>query len=1065
MRQYSLRTLLGVSLLFLVILPAALLAWLLMQRDPHAVEDVASRSLTIAAAQAQRNIENYLMQAHQALDGLMPANASTTSTAQALSWISDPALFAPMAIALTRSFKDLRFVYFRSENGNVHGVENAADGIRFSNRGAVDNGARSALVISADAPLKSLNGIGESPDPRGLSWQDALANADKRSFSAPLVYPASKQLVVTLTQSVVGAAGLVAGVLGADLSLQALPALLQALPHSSGSVFFLTDEKGRMLASTADSAAGGTQGAQWLLRSAGDSRSPLVRASFAALQAQFTTVLESKAAASLQTVRLMSKEGPLFATYIPVGRNFGLQWTLVVAAPEADFSAPLSQVPSLAMATLVFLVLASTALALGGGRYLKCQLARLRRTIDRLLEGEKPSLKTLTSVCEINAVDSSLRRFALKINENRSDAVVEALVFPDSSDAEAQDVRSLRSRLAARSRELAAARDRAKVAERSKTAFLAVISHELRTPLNGVVGMSALLADTPFGAEQRDYLQSLGVACNQLQKVVEDILEYSRIESGEILLQNIAFDVLEVVQEACSLPAKAAQAKGLKLVVDVKGESPSHDGSNAPWLVQGDPKRLAQVISELVVNAVKFTDSGSVIVRVRPLRSLDSAEVAMLDVQVIDTGPGIADEAGDVFAAFTQLDSSMSRRHGGTGLGLATCKRLVELMGGQLAVESDKGKGATFRFTVLSPRAESSALHSAWLAREQAGLPAVFQDTAPEKAGILVVDDHPINLKIACTMLLRLGYQVLSAEGGAEAIAVVAASIASGKPLAAVVMDVHMPDLDGIEATRKILAAHGALAPPIIALTAASSADDCERCLNAGMVDYLTKPLQITALVKSLEKWVVRPGHAAAPSASWKEIGSISLLKTASDAPAQVSEAIHARLAESSAAPVATFAPDPLTNSTEHRHIAHSGSGETGRVSAPAPLFDHYNEAGRSMPMELVDFYRLNDFKEFDDPQLSMTREVIELLFNEVPLQLAAIDRAILEGDAACLSAAAHSLRGAASNVGAVTVQHLSSVLERSTLELQAVPGDAGEWLIALRIAWNQTRPLLENWH
>jgi signal transduction histidine kinase/CheY-like chemotaxis protein/HPt (histidine-containing phosphotransfer) domain-containing protein len=1058
-REFSLSVLLGASLLLLVMLPAAWLAASILRPSLQDTQDLASRSLNRIAAQVQSGIDNHLLQAHRVLDGLMPPNASPGNATQAAAWVSDPALFAPMAIALTRSSKDLRFVYFRSENGSVHGVENAADGLRFSDRSAVDNGARSALVIASNAPLKSLSGVGESPDPRGQPWWDAAINSDQRSFSPPLVYPVSKQLVVTLSQRVVGPTGLVTGLLGADLSLQAVPALLKAQSASPGSVAFLIDDRGLLLASTADPVAADGQSAQWLLRSPRDSSSQVVRAAFAGLEARWSAAPGSKIAAAPRALHLPTREGMLFASYLPVGQNPGLQWTLVVAAPEADFYPPVSWSSNLVLAALAILVLGSTALVLWGGHLARGYLAWLHRTIDRLQEGVIPPSARLTSVRELNAVDSSLHRLAVKMNKDRSDVFAEALVVADGSEDGAKDLHALQARLAERSSELAAARDKVQVAVRSKTAFLAVVSHELRTPLNGVVGMSALLADTPLNAEQRDYLKSLGIACSQLQKLIDNILEYARIESGEILLQNTAFDVRALVQQACSVPAKAAQAKGLQLVIDVPGAVPRGDEPEAPWVIQGDPERLAQVIGELAVNAVKFTDSGSVIVQVRPVHQTDPNDVPMLETRVIDTGPGFSPEdISSLFAAFTTGDSSISRRHGGPGLGLATCKRLVELMGGELSVDTATGSGSTFRFTVLAPWAEAHALQSAWVAQEMqhAVNPA---DIEPDKTSILVVDDNPINLKVACAMLLRLNYRVLTAEGGAEAVTIVADSLASGRPLAAVVMDVHMPGVDGIQATRTIRASHGAMAPPIIALTAASSADDCQGCHEAGMVEYLTKPLQISALTKALEKWAPPP---AGPSTALTPVPLLAA-QAPHTGPAQVAAPPRASPSTPPPAP-APRAAISSTGTDELVRVLQDAFDERDRVSAPVPLFERFSEADISMPMELVDFGRLNDFKEFDDSQLSMTREVIGLLFNEVPLQLAAIERAISKDDAAGLSSAAHSLRGAASNVGAVTVQHLCSVLERSTLELQAVPGDAGGCLVALRIAWNRTRPLLENW-
>jgi signal transduction histidine kinase/CheY-like chemotaxis protein len=1057
MRRFSIRSLLGVSLLLLVILPCLTMAWWLVQRAPAAVEELASRALQDAARRAQSDSQAHLMNAYRALDGLMPENRTTVRTAQALAWVSDPALFAPMAFALTRASSDLRFVYYRSEAGAVHGVENAADGFRFGGRGAVDSGARSFTQRASDEPLKFLTAEGESPDPRGQPWYDAALRAEGRVVSPVSVYPASKQLVVTLSQPVHDGSGRIAGVLGADLSLQALTGMLNALPVSPRAVAFLVDEKGMLLASSADALPAAVSGGEAGLRSPRTSASPLVRASYESLERLWSGAPAARLEPASKAMRMQLAGDLIFVTHANVGDDLGLKWKLVVAAPEGDFSSATAYPLDFVLPALALVVLAGLLLSSLGARHLERQFAYLGRAVDQLANGAVPALTQPTRIREFSQLAVSLRECSLLLNESGFDALSEAVTFSDTVSAyvepepmpdqaiqqspeqvetklqapapeqmltgmsERRALDALKCQLLDRTLELAAMRDRAMAATRSKAAFLAVISHELRTPLNGVVGMISLLSHTALNNEQHEYLQSLTVSSNQLQQVVEEILEFSRSESGELVLEMAPFEVRKVLKDACDRAAKAAHAKGLKLVLEIPGRVQQGD-AQVPWLVSGDATRLSQVFTHLVSNAVKFTDSGTITVQVRPLGGESALGLPMLEVRVLDSGLGIAaDQLRNVFLAFTQLDSSISRKHGGTGLGLATCKRLVELMGGQIGVESKPGAGSTFWFTALAPWAEAGVPLPAPLVEEsgEAWLQGASVNHRQEKPTILVVDDNPINLKVACAMLLKFGYPILTAEGGREAIGSVDAAIGRGEKIGAVLMDVHMPDVDGIQATSAIRAMHGDQAPPIIALTAGSAVDDKQRCLDVGMVEYLPKPLQLSALAKSLERWVWP--HAAAPAKA------IELPQSQSQSQSQ--------------SPLAAVVV----------------------LTEPAQ-FESFSDADIAMPTGLVDFDRLNDFKEFDDPQLSMTREVIGLLFSEVPVQLSAIERAILQGDVASLISAAHSLRGAASNVGAVTVQHLCSVLERYTLELQAVPPDASACLVALRIAWSRTRPLLENW-
>ncbi|MES2942133.1 MAG: ATP-binding protein, partial [Pseudomonadota bacterium] len=1119
-RHFSMRSLLGLSLLFLVLLPALFVGWWMLQRTYVVVDELAGKAMQASASRGQADVQNHLQQAYRALDGLMPENKTLAQSAQAVAWVSDPALFAPMAFALTRASNDLRFVYFSTALGGVHGVENAIDGFRFGGRGAVDNGSRMFSTRQANAPFKSANQEGESPDPRSRPWYDTALQARARVLSPAAIYPESKQLVVTLSQPVYDNNGVAVGVLGADLSLQPLSALLRAQRVSPHGAAYLVDDKGFLLASTDDDSMVVERGEQLLPRTPYNSTNPLIRNSFMLLEKQWSGAPDNKNTSLTKPLQLTVSEDPLLAMHSNVGSSMGLSWKLVVVAPESDFGKDAGAAVTQLWVGIVGLMLLGILITSISARHLEKMFRYLARAADALGNGSGPLpfvSHQRTPVRELSLLARSLHDTAQQLNENNFDALSEpvpasapdapealktpevaeikdaqsktgpvlpVVASPASPEAEPQVAAptrpeavpepepisvpvldllldlpspppakpaepsspvlqsvsyvaetapmaldfmpamsaasqgaetptsvyphsgSLQAQLLNSTTALAAARDRALAATRSKAAFLAVISHELRTPLNGVLGMSSLLATTALSPEQRDYVQSLNVSSKQLQAVIDEVLEYSRTESGELVLEMAPFNVRSVVEEACDQVAKAAHAKGLKLVVDVPGRvQRPDDGVLVPWIIKGDGARLGQILGQMVANAVKFTDSGSVHVQVRPVGGSAQTGLPMLEARVLDTGPGIAtDQLRKVFMAFTQLDSSISRKHGGIGLGLATCKRLVELMGGNIGVESEPGIGSTFWFTALAPWVEPEAaaspamdeVQAAWQAARAAHAPRVSAEA--RKTSILVVDDNLINLKVACAMLLKFGYNILTAEGGQEAVSCVAATLARGDTLGAVLMDVHMPDVDGIQATQAIRAAHGALSPPIIALTAGASNEDRKRCFDAGMVDYLTKPLQVSALARALDKWIppdARQGTRHADSHPEK--------------------------------PEKQDKPDKAEKTEKLFREATPAASADSEV----PKFERFSDADISMPTGLVDFDRLNDFKEFDDAELTMTREVISLLFSEVPVQLAAIERAIANADIARLSAAAHSLRGAASNVGAVTVQHLCSVLER----------------------------------
>ena len=389
--------------------------------------------------------------------------------------------------------------------------------------------------------------------------------------------------------------------------------------------------------------------------------------------------------------------------------------------------------------------------------------------------------------------------------------------------------------LDARKREVDELLKEAKLANELKTEFLANMSHEIRTPMNGILGMTDLALSTKLTAEQREYLTMVRTSAGALLAILNEILDYSKIESGKLEVEQIPFVLRKCVEDAVKTLALDAMKKGLALSAQIAPDIPD--------VVVSDPSRIRQVLLNLITNAIKFTARG----RISVLVDRDAGDPALLRVAVSDTGLGVPPEKHKViFEAFRQADGSTTRLYGGTGLGLTICTRLVSLMGGRIWVESEPGKGSTFFFTIRAGLSNVSA-HSA----ETVPGALVFQCSS-NRLDVLVADDNPVNQRLVVRTLEKSGHRVTAVKSGAEAID------ASGQQVFDVIlMDIQMPGVDGIEATAAIRAREAAnrTHTPIVAMTASVFDSDRQRCLEAGMDAFLSKPIDLPELVRLVESF------------------------------------------------------------------------------------------------------------------------------------------------------------------------------------------------------------------
>ena len=491
-----------------------------------------------------------------------------------------------------------------------------------------------------------------------------------------------------------------------------------------------------------------------------------------------------------------------------------------------------------------------------------------------------------------------------------------------------------------RDMQLRLAKDEADAANEAKSQFLAKVSHEIRTPMNGILGMTELLLRSDLNDKQRSFAVTVQRSVDSLLSIIGDILDFSKIEAGKLSLERIAFDLRQSIEDVVSLLAEGAEQKGLGFAFHIEDA--------VPKAVQGDPVRLRQILTNLVNNAIKFTDRGHIAVNVQHEGG------NRIRLSVSDTGVGIAAETvATLFQPFHQADSSTSRKYGGTGLGLAIVKQLAEMMNGTVGVTSALGHGSTFWVTLcLEPAATEPLV--ATTSEMALATPVPFRASLPTprpsgfRGRLLLAEDNLLNQKIALAMLDETGYEVSVARNGREVLATL-----TDQRFDVVLMDCQMPEMDGLDAVRtmrRLEADSGRPRAVVIALTANGMAGDRERCLEAGMDDYLAKPYRRDQLLEVLRRWT-------------------------------------------------------------------RGAGTTGGLSSAGA------ETPAANPAETIDGGTLEALRALQRPgRVNLVARVIDIFNRDAPRLLAQMRAAMLDGNCEALRNAAHALKSASANVGAVAL-------------------------------------------